>query len=48
MLPVEPNEERELAAGKHTLVFEWPSGARDELAVELAPGETRSLRPQLP
>jgi serine/threonine-protein kinase len=45
---IEPDDERELAPGKHRLVFEWPSGARDPVDVELAAGETRSVRPALP
>ena len=36
---VEPGDERELAPGRHQLVFEWPSGAHADLALEAAPGE---------
>jgi serine/threonine-protein kinase len=45
---VEPGEERELAPGQHQLVFEWPSGARDSVALQLGAGEARSIRPALP
>ena len=39
---VEPGDERELAPGRHQLVFEWPSGAHADLALEAAPwGELR-------
>jgi hypothetical protein len=44
---VEPGDSRELAPGKHRLVFEWPSGAKDDVEVDLAPGERHSVRPQL-
>src|SRR5262249_47499175 len=43
---VEPGDARELAPGKHHLVFEWPSGASDAVDVELAAGEKRSVRPE--
>ena len=45
---VEPDDERELAPGRHRLVFEWPSGARDVVELELGAGERRSVRPELP
>jgi hypothetical protein len=45
---IEPDDERELAPGKHRLVFEWPSGARGVVELELAAGEQRSVRPELP
>ena len=45
---VEPNDDRELAPGRHHLVFEWPSGARDVVELEAAAGEQRSVRPELP
>ncbi|HXZ86002.1 MAG TPA: hypothetical protein VEI82_10985, partial [Myxococcota bacterium] len=41
---VEPGAERALAPGRHQLRLEWPSGARQELELELAPGEARSLQ----
>ena len=43
---VEPGDERELAPGRHHLVFEWPSGARAELDLDAAPGEVLRIRPQ--
>jgi serine/threonine-protein kinase len=45
---VEPNDSRELAPGKHRLVFEWPSGAQATVDVELASGERRDVRPERP
>jgi len=45
---VEPGETREVAPGRHTLAFEWPSGARDDVEVQLGAGETRRVRPELP
>jgi serine/threonine-protein kinase len=47
-LAVEPGEARELAPGRHHLVFEWPSGASDDVDVELAAGERRAVRPEHP
>jgi serine/threonine protein kinase len=45
---VQPEERRALAPGRHHLVLEWPSGARRELELELAPGELRRIRPERP
>jgi hypothetical protein len=45
---IEPGDSRDLAPGRHRLVFEWPSGARDVIDLELAAGEQRSVRPALP
>jgi protein kinase-like protein len=47
-VPVPPGELRALPAGRHHLVFTWPSGARDDQALELAAGELRVVRPVLP
>ena len=47
-VPVPPGEVRALPAGRHSLVFTWPSGARDAEAFELAAGELRVVRPVLP
>jgi serine/threonine protein kinase len=47
-LAIEPGEARELAPGRHELVFEWPSGSHDKMTVELGPGEKKTLRPELP
>ena len=40
---VEPGSERALAPGRHHLSLLWPAGTRQELDLDLAPGERRSL-----
>ena len=40
---LEPGAERALAPGRHHLSLLWPGGPRQELELELAPGEHRSL-----
>ena len=40
---VEPGAERALAPGRHHLSLLWPAGTRQELDLDLAPGERRSL-----
>ena len=35
-----PIRKKPMASGRHTVVFKWPDGARDEQVVEVAPGTT--------
>ena len=47
-IPVASGDERAFAPGRHHLVFEWPSGAKSELDLELTAGQRQSLRPVPP